>query len=92
MSLSVINCPKAKVIDEIVSMVTKSNIPVVRLLIRCFMDTVSLSVLNSHKAKLIIEAVSIVTNLDIPVVRLLIKSFMVKRDTPSQPLLAPGQK
>ena len=35
-SLSVINCPKAKVIDNMVSMVTKLDIPVITLLIRCF--------------------------------------------------------
>ena len=37
MSLSVFNCPKAKLIDEMVSMVTKQDIPVVRLLIKCLM-------------------------------------------------------
>ena len=37
MSLSVVICPKAKLIDGTVSMVTKSIIPVVRLLIKCFM-------------------------------------------------------
>ena len=44
MSLSVVHCPKAKLIDKMVSMDTKSNIPVVRLLIKYFMvkrDTIS---------------------------------------------------
>ena len=36
MSLSVVNGPKAKVINEIVAMVFKCNIPLVRLLIKCF--------------------------------------------------------
>ena len=35
-SLSVINCPKAKLNDKMVSTVTKLNIPVIILLIRCF--------------------------------------------------------
>ena len=37
MPLSVVNCPKAEVIDETVSMVTNLDIPVVRLLIACWM-------------------------------------------------------
>ena len=60
MSLSVVNCPKAK---RIVSMVTKLDISMVRLLIKKFMvkrDTVSLSVVNCPKAKVINEMVSVV--------------------------------
>ena len=37
MSLSVINCPKAKLIDKMVSMVTKLGVSVVRLLTNNFM-------------------------------------------------------
>ena len=36
MSLPVLNCPKAKLNDKMVSMVTKLDIPVITLLIRCF--------------------------------------------------------
>ena len=36
MSLSIINCLKANLIDEMVSMGTSYNIPVVRLLIKYF--------------------------------------------------------
>ena len=36
MSLSVVKYPKAEVIHGTVSMATKSDIPVVRLLIKCF--------------------------------------------------------
>ena len=46
-SLSVVHCLKAKLIDEMVSMVTKYNIPVVRLLIKYFTvkrDTISVPV------------------------------------------------
>ena len=44
MSLSIINCLKANLIDEMVSMVTRYNIPVVRLLTKYFTvkrDTIS---------------------------------------------------
>ena len=36
MSLSVVNCPKTKLINGMVSMVTKSIIPVVKMLIEHF--------------------------------------------------------
>ena len=78
-------------------MVTKPEIPVVRLLIKCFVverDTMCpISVISCPRVIVVIAVVSMVTKLDIAVVRLLTKYFLVKRDTmcPCQSPIAPGQ-
>ena len=63
MSLSVINCRKAKLIDKMISMVTKLGVSVVRLLQKLHSEEghiVSLSVANCPKAKVNNEMVAMV--------------------------------